>query len=139
MAARGALSGAGPLRITLVTHYYPAHRGGVERVAGQLAERLARAGVAKIDWHASDCDASPPAAPGLSATPAPGWNALERAMGVPYPLWSSAALHRLVRACSESDVVHLHDCLYFPNVVAFLAARRARRPVLVTQHIGHVP
>src|SRR5438309_2842736 len=39
----------------------------------------------------------------------------------------------LVRACSESDVVHLHDCLYFPNVVAFLAARRARRPVLVTQ------
>jgi len=65
VAARGALSGAGPLRITLVTHYYPAHRGGVERVAGQLAERLARAGVAKIDWHASDCDASPPAAPGL--------------------------------------------------------------------------
>jgi len=139
VAARGALSGAGPLRITLVTHYYPAHRGGVERVAGQLAERLARAGVAKIDWHASDCDASPPAAPGLSATPAPGWNALERAMGVPYPLWSPAALRRLVRACSESDVVHLHDCLYFPNVVAFLAARRARRPVLVTQHIGHVP
>jgi glycosyltransferase involved in cell wall biosynthesis len=139
VAAHGALSGAGPLRITLVTHYYPAHRGGVERVAGQLAERLAAAGVAKIDWHASDCDASPPAAPGLSATPAPSWNALERTMGVPYPLWSPAALRRLVRACSESDVVHLHDCLYFPNVVAFLAARRARRPVLVTQHIGHVP
>ena len=143
MAARGALSGelsgALPLRVTLFTHYYPAHRGGVERVAGQLAERLARAGVAQIDWHASDCDAPPPAAPGLSATPAPGWNALERTMGVPYPLWSPAALRRLVRACSKSDVVHLHDCLYFPNVVAFLAARRARRPVLVTQHIGLVP
>lgn len=139
MAARGALSSAGPLHITLVTHYYPSHRGGVERVAGQLAERLAAAGVAEIDWHASDCDAPPPAAPGLSATPAPSWNMLERAIGVPYPLWSAAALRRLVRACSESDLVHLHDCLYFPNVVAFLAARRARRPVLVTQHIGHVP
>ena len=139
MAALRALSSNRPLRVTLVTHYYPAHRGGVERVAGQLAERLAAAGVAKIDWHASAGDAPPPAVPGLSATPAPSWNALERVLGLPYPLWSPAALRRLVRACRESDVVHLHDCLYFPNVVAFLAARRARRPVLVTQHIGHVP
>jgi glycosyltransferase involved in cell wall biosynthesis len=133
VAAHGALS------VTLVTHYYPAHRGGVERVAGQLAERLAASGIAEIEWHASDCDAPPPSAPGLSAAPAASWNGIERRLGVPYPLWSPAALRRLVRACSESDVVHLHDCLYFPNVVAFLAARRARRPVLVTQHIGHVP
>jgi glycosyltransferase involved in cell wall biosynthesis len=139
VAARGALSGDRPLRITLVTHYYPAHRGGVERVAGQLAERLVAAGVAQIDWHASAGDAAPPAVPGLRTTPAPSWNGLERAAGVPYPLWSPAALRRLARACSESDVVHLHDCLYLPNAVAFLAARRARRPVLVTQHIGHVP
>jgi glycosyltransferase involved in cell wall biosynthesis len=138
VAAHHALSSAGPLRVTLVTHYYPAHRGGVERVAGELAARLAAAGVANIDWHASDCDPAP-AAPGLRTTPAPGWNALERTLGVPYPLWSPGALRRLVRACRESDILHLHDCLYFPNVVAFLAARRAHRPVLVTQHIGHVP
>lgn len=126
------------LRVTLVTHYYPAHRGGVERVAGQLAERLAAAGVATIEWHASDCDPAPVAA-GMAAVPAPACNALERAAGIPYPLWSPAALRRLVRACRESDVVHLHDCLYLQNAVAFFAARRARRPVLVTQHIGHVP
>jgi glycosyltransferase involved in cell wall biosynthesis len=135
--AERALSGP-PLRVTLVTHYYPAHRGGVERVAGQLAERLAAAGVASFDWHASDCDPAP-AAPGLTASPAGAWNGLERAAGVPYPLWSATALRRLARSCRESDVVHLHDCLYFPNLVAFLAARRARRPVLVTQHIGLVP
>ncbi len=137
MAGR-ALSGHPPLRVTLVTHYYPAHRGGVERVAGALAERLAAAGVATFDWHASDCDPAP-AAPGLTTTPAAAWNGLERAAGVPYPVWSPAALRRLARSCRESDVVHLHDCLYFPNLVAFLAARRARRPVLVTQHIGLVP
>jgi len=138
VAARDALSSGQPLRVTLVTHYYPAHRGGVERVAGQLAERLAAAGVATFDWHASDCDPAP-SAPGLTATPAGAWNGLERAAGVPYPIWSPAALRRLARSCQESDVVHLHDCLYFANAVAFLAARRARRPVLVTQHIGHVP
>jgi glycosyltransferase involved in cell wall biosynthesis len=128
-----------PLRVTLVTHYYPSHRGGVERVAGQLAERLAAAGFAQVDWHASDCDAPPPPAPGLRAVPAPSWNVAERRLGFPYPVWTPGALRRLARACRESDVVHLHDCLYFPNVVAFLAARLARRPVLVTQHVGFIP
>ncbi|HYL26140.1 MAG TPA: glycosyltransferase family 4 protein, partial [Burkholderiales bacterium] len=126
-------------RVALVTHYYPAHRGGVERVAGQLAERLAADGVAEIEWHASDCDAAPAPAPGLKSAPAPSWNGIERMLGLPYPLWSVAALRRLAGACRGADVVHLHDCLYFANLIAFIAARRAGKPVLVTQHIGHVP
>jgi glycosyltransferase involved in cell wall biosynthesis len=132
-------NGAAPLRVTLVTHYYPAHLGGVERVAGELARRLAASGRAQIEWHASDCDAPPPAAPGLQTVPAQSWNGIERGMGLPYPLWSATALRRLARACATADVVHLHDCLYFPNIVAFRAAHRAQRPVLVTQHIGPVP
>ena len=126
------------VRIVLVSHYYPAHRGGVERVAGQLAERLARAGVARIDWHASDCD-TPPDLAGVQCTPGRSWNAFERGLGFPYPIWTPSALRRLGTAASNADVVHLHDCLYLPNVVAFLAARLAGRPVLVTQHIGFVP
>lgn len=127
------------MRVTLVTHYYPAHRGGVERIAGQLAARLAQEAIAEIGWHASDCDAPPPPAPRLSCFPARSWNVAERRLGFPYPLWTPAALRRLSRACRDADVVHLHDCLYLPNLVAFAAARRARRPVLVTQHVGHVP
>jgi len=140
MASLGALSSAeARLRIVLVTHYYPAHRGGVERIAGQLAERLVAAGHASIDWHASDCDPPPPPLQGLNAVPARSWNFTERRLGFPYPLWSPAALRRLSRACRGADVVHLHDCLYFPNLVAFAAARAAGRPVLVTQHVGQVP
>jgi glycosyltransferase involved in cell wall biosynthesis len=133
VATRGALS------VVLVTHYFPAHRGGVERIAGQLAERLARGGFADIQWHASDCDAAPAAAPGLQAVPARSCNIAERRLGFPYPLWTPAALRRLAQACREADAVHLHDCLYLANLVAFRAARRAGRTVLVTQHIGHVP
>lgn len=129
MATRGALS------VVLVTHYFPAHRGGVERVAGQLAQRLAAAGVARIDWHASDCDPAPAAAAGLRPVPASSWNVTERRLGFPWPLWSPAALWRLARACRAADLVHIHDCLYLPNLVAFAAARR----VLVTQHVGEVP
>ena len=128
------------MRITLVTHYFPAHRGGVERMAGQLAERLAAQGVARIDWHASDCDAPPAPAPGVTVVAAASCNLLERAVGVPYPLWSPGALLRLARAVRSANVVHLHDCLYLPVLAAFAAARFGRRrPVVVTQHIGHVP
>jgi len=128
------------MRITLVTHYFPAHRGGVERMAGQLAERLAGQGVARIDWHASDCDAPPAAAAGVTVVPAASCNLVERAVGVPYPLWSPGALLRLTRAVRSASVVHLHDCLYLPVLAAFAAARFGRRrAVVVTQHIGHVP
>jgi glycosyltransferase involved in cell wall biosynthesis len=75
----------------------------------------------------------------VTAVPARSWNGAERLLGVPYPLWSRAALKRLARGCRGADVVHLHDCLYAPTLAAFAAARRSRRPVLVTQHVGRVP
>ena len=125
------------MRIALVTHYFPAHRGGIERVAAELARRLAARGV-EITWHASDTDPAPHIA-GVTCVPASACNAVERWLGVPYPLWSPGALRRLVAAVRAADAVHLHDCLYLPNLVACLAARRARKPVLVTQHVGMVP
>ena len=33
----------------------------------------------------------------------------------------------------------MHDCLYAANLATFLAARRGRRPVLLTQHVAKVP
>jgi glycosyltransferase involved in cell wall biosynthesis len=126
------------VRIALVTHYFPAHRGGVERVAGEIALRLARDYGAEIEWHASDCDA-PPELPGVRAVPAASCNLIERRLGFPYPIWSPAALARLARAARAADAVHVHDCLYLPNLVACAAARRAGRPLIVTQHVAMVP
>jgi glycosyltransferase involved in cell wall biosynthesis len=126
------------MRIALVTHYYPAHRGGIELVAGELARRLAAGHGAQITWHASDCDA-PPDIPGVACEPGRAWNGIERRAGVPYPVWSPGALRRVARAARTAEAVHLHDCLYLPNLVAYAAARLAGRPVLVTQHIGPVP
>jgi glycosyltransferase involved in cell wall biosynthesis len=126
------------MRIALVTHYFPAHRGGVELVAAQIAQRLARDHGAEIEWHASDCDA-PPQIDGVRAVPGASCNLIERRLGFPYPLWSPGALVRLARAARAADAVHLHDCLYLPNLVACAAARLAGRPVVVTQHVGMVP
>ncbi|HXZ54692.1 MAG TPA: glycosyltransferase family 4 protein [Burkholderiales bacterium] len=128
-----------PLKIVLVTHFFPAHRGGVEAVAAEIAVRLAASGAAEITWFASDTDSPPRDAPNLRCVPARSWNAVERALGFPFPLWSPGALTALWRQVRACDAVHLHDCLYLPNVVAWLAAAAARRPVVITQHIGHIP
>lgn len=128
------------IRVVLVTHYYPAHRSGVELAAGELARRLATHGDVEIVWHASDCDPPPErVCERLRCQPASAFNGLERWLGLPYPLWSWSSLARLVRAVRAADLVHLHDCLYFGNIVAYAAARLAGRPVVVTQHIGMVP
>ena len=126
------------MRIALVTHYFPAHRGGVELVAAELAKRLAASHGMAISWHASDTD-PPPAIPGVVCVPAHACNAIERRLGVPYPLWSPKALRQLASAARAADALHIHDCLYLPNVVAYTAARLAGRPILVTQHVGMVP
>ncbi len=126
------------IRLTLVTHYFPAHRGGVESVAGELARRLGGNGI-EVTWHASDSDAMPPASAGVTCFAARAWNGIERRSGIPYPLWSPLALRDLARSIARSDAVHLHDCLYLPAIFAFLAARWHRVPVLVTQHVGAVP
>jgi glycosyltransferase involved in cell wall biosynthesis len=126
------------MRVLLVTHYYAEHRGGVEIIAGELAERMAPLGV-ETDWVAS---AGPPAArtpQGIRRLPVPAWNFTERRLGFPYPLWGPRALFRLGRQVRSCDVVHLHDSLYLGNVTAYLWARWHRKPVIVTQHIGPVP
>ncbi|MGA8049372.1 MAG: glycosyltransferase family 4 protein [Burkholderiales bacterium] len=126
------------MRIALVTHYYPSHRGGIELVAAAIAERLAAEYGAEICWHASDCD-PPPSLPGVQCVPAASCNVIERRFGFPYPVWSPAALWQVGKAARSANAVHLHDCLYLPNLAAYVAARLAGRPVLVTQHVGMIP
>lgn len=125
------------MRVLLVTHYYPEHRGGVELVAGDLARRLASRGV-EIEWAAS-ADEPARGPEEIRRLPARAWNISERRFGVPYPLWSPAALARLGRAVQRCDVVHLHDALYLGNIAAYLHAKRLRKPVVVTQHVGAIP
>jgi glycosyltransferase involved in cell wall biosynthesis len=123
------------MRLLIVTHYYPSHRGGIEIVAGELARRLARDGIT-IRWAASDVTDSD-GAPG--AVPMRACNFAENRLGFPYPVWSPASLSRLRGLIDWCDVVHLHDSLYLGNFLAARLARRARKPVVVTQHIGAVP
>lgn len=130
---------APPFRLLMLTHYYAAHRGGIELVALSLAQALARQGFT-VSWMASDTDPCPAAEPRwLVCRPARAWNRIEHWWGIPFPLWSPGSLLRLWRAVADADVVLLHDSLYFGNVLGFWMARWRRRPVVIVQHIGLVP
>lgn len=126
------------MKLVLVTHFYPAHGGGVELVSQQLAKRLAADHSCELTWCASDTDPAPDF-PGLIALPMRAWNVVERMTGMPYPLWGPASLARLARAIRQADAVHVHDCIYFGSLIAATLARWHGKRLLVTQHIGEVP
>jgi glycosyltransferase involved in cell wall biosynthesis len=128
----------GPLRLVVVTHYFPEHRGGIELVAAALVGELTEGGRAVVEWFASDCDA-PPAGVGLTPRPIPAWNGVEAHTGLPYPLWSPTTWPSLWCAIRRCDLVHIHDYVYMGSLLAWIMAKLVRRPCVITQHVGNVP
>jgi glycosyltransferase involved in cell wall biosynthesis len=122
-----------------VTHYYPNHRGGVEIVAGKLVDYLLKIGSIDIIWLASNVDAPPNDQPGLWCMPMPANNWIEKKLQIPYPLWTIPALYRLWKLVKDTDIIHIHDYLYFSNLTAFLFAKIQKKRLIITQHIGFIP
>jgi glycosyltransferase involved in cell wall biosynthesis len=125
------------MSLTMVTHYFANHRGGIEIVAGRLAREFANLGM-RVSWLATG--AADPSSPDrmicqtLSAS-----NIVERATGLPYPLLFPSAWRHMVKAVATADAVLVHDGIYVTSVAAYLAARWHRKPFLLVQHIGEVP
>lgn len=121
-------------KVLLLTHFYPAHRGGIEIVAEQLASRLAKH--YNITWLAADCDPCPNIQD-ITPKPQKAWNTLEE-MGFPWPIWQPRCWRALLHSIKECDLVHIHDYIYPANLVAIWQASRQNKPVVVTQHIGDI-
>ena len=128
-----------PIKLLLVTHYYPEHRGGVEVVAGKLVESLTKEEQVEIEWMASDVDMHPVGITGLCCLPIQSSNFLENKIQIAYPLWNWSFLSQLWKRVQFTDIVHLHDYIYIGNLAAFLIARIHGKPVVFTQHIGFIP
>jgi starch synthase len=124
------------VKLLTVTHFYEAHGGGIERVAGRLNREFAALGH-ETAWAASDEDALP--ADTAAPVPLACWNLVERITGLPMPIPGLSGLRRLRQAIRASDAVVVHDALYVSSIAAMLLARRARKPVLLIQHIADIP
>jgi glycosyltransferase involved in cell wall biosynthesis len=124
--------------VLVITHYYGAHGGGIERVAERLIQEIAARHEFRFVWAASDIDGRREHAPYMPL-PMRTFNLIERAIGIPWPLWGPGSLKRLKQAVAEAEIVWLHDTLYPGNLLAFFWARRSKKPIVITQHIGPVP
>lgn len=125
------------MRLALITHFFPGHGGGIEKVAAQLARGMVARGD-EIVWCASDIDPAPEI-DGVRAEPMRAINIIERLTGFPYPLWAPESLRRLAAVVRWADAVHVHDCIYAGSMTAAFLAARLHKPMIVTQHIGAVP
>lgn len=127
------------LRVLQVSAFFPSHGGGIEIVAGALADRLGGPGL-HVHWLASGRPEHAPAQrPGLTAEAVRAWDPLEAHIGLPMPLWGPTGLWRLWKAVGAADLVHVHDYLYQPTLATLLFAALRRRPVVITQHVGEIP
>ena len=103
------------MNILLVTHYYPAHRGGVEIVAGELTRRMCDRGF-KITWIAGNCDRPPNDIVGLKCLPLKVSNIIEKKLKIPYPIFGIRGLMTIWKEVKKTDIIHLHDYLYLSNL-----------------------
>jgi glycosyltransferase involved in cell wall biosynthesis len=127
------------MRVLIGSAYFESHRGGIEIVAGRLARELQRQG-AEVTWFATEDSPAPERGSGCGASlPISAWNITERKFGVPLPLPGPRGVASIWREVRAADAVLLHDSLYPINVVAMLAARWHRKPVVLVQHIGTIP
>jgi glycosyltransferase involved in cell wall biosynthesis len=127
------------MRVLIGSAYFESHRGGIEIVAGRLARELQRQG-AEVTWFATGDSAPPERGSGCGASlPIGAWNITERKFGVPLPLPGPGGVASIWREVRAADAVLLHDSLYPTNVVAMLAARWHRKPVVLVQHIAAIP
>lgn len=130
-----------PLRILIVSAYYPPHIGGVEVVASQQARSLAALGH-QVTVLTSRCGAGSAARHrdgGVTVIRVPAWNGLERRFSLPLPLWSPHAAIWLAWLARRCDVVHGHDAYHPASMLAGALARWWGRPFFLTQHVGVVP
>jgi glycosyltransferase involved in cell wall biosynthesis len=125
-------------KLIVISHYFPAHGGGIELVTNQIVRGLAADWNFQIKWFASNCDAPPNSISNLDFCPMPCWNIVERLLGLPYPLPSISSCVRLWREIANADFVHIHDYIYGANLLALIAARRHQIPIVMTQHIGFI-
>lgn len=126
------------MKVLIVSAYALPHVGGIEVVVAQQAQSLAELGhEVTVFTSSAGATTGRQYVDGYCIVRNDVWNGLER-WGVPFPVWGSSALARLIRLVRASDVVHVHDTSYQSSVVASLLTKLLHRRLLITQHVGMV-
>ncbi len=124
------------MKILILNNYYPEHFGGIEFVAHNLVKQYRKKNPTR--WIACDV-AQSPHKKSSGDIPLQAINFTETRMGFPYPIPVGNSIRNIFNQVRWCDVLHIHDCLYPANLIAFIASRLYKKPVLLTQHIAPIP
>jgi glycosyltransferase involved in cell wall biosynthesis len=128
-----------PRRILIVSHQFPPQLTGIGNVAAAEAANLVASGNEVTVLSTGDhLGSDTMTADGYRLVRAAVWEGLERRTRIPFPIPGPGTLATARRLARWADLVHIHDVLYMPCWAAAWAARAARRPVVVTQHVAVV-
>jgi glycosyltransferase involved in cell wall biosynthesis len=129
------------MKILSVSNFFSSHLGGLEIAARNLNEQFARQGH-EVRWafgQDSSQKATDVGPPSIRLIPLPSWIGIEKYFSISYPIPSIVSLARLRTEIEWADVIHLHDSLYVPSAWTAYQARQCGKPVVITQHVGHIP
>jgi glycosyltransferase involved in cell wall biosynthesis len=125
------------VRILLVSNYQPPHMGGIEFAAQSLKRCWEKDGH-QVTWLTTDLPpGGRPQAPDNVRVWA--WNFLENRFQINSPIVCPTSYPAIRRLVHEHDAVNVHSLAPGLSTVALHAALRARRPTVVTQHVGIIP
>lgn len=127
------------IKILLLTHFYPSHKGGVEIAAYKTALNILSSQLNHIDWMAMDGAELPEKSANLNITPIKMYNFIEKIFPFPYPLPTFSSIIKIFEDVKKYDLIHIHEFLYLSNIFAFLFAKKNNKKIIITQHIGMIP
>lgn len=127
------------MKVLIVAHYYPPHVGGLEQVAKrQAGELAARGDEVTVVTCASGMRPGTVREEGVRVRRGFAFDFFDTRFGIPFPLPGPGLCMALFKEATRADLVHLHDVWYPTSWIAWLGARVAARPIVVTQHVALV-
>ena len=120
-------------RICLVTHFFPPHIGGIEKVSYEQSKRLTEAGY-EVDVLTSKVKGQKKyPTKGIRVFPYQSIKLAER-FGVPYPILTIASYKKFAQIIKKCDLVHAHGHVYISSYLAGKLAKKYNKPFILTQH-----
>jgi glycosyltransferase involved in cell wall biosynthesis len=120
-------------RICLVTHFFPPHMGGIEKVSYEQSSRLTKSGYEFDVLTSKVKEQNLHPAKGINVFPYSGLKIAER-FGVPYPILTAEAYKQFAQVIRKCDLVHAHGHVYMSSYLAGKLAKEYKKPFIVTQH-----
>ena len=120
-------------KICLVTHFFPPHIGGIEKVADEQGKRLAKLGYQVSVLTSKTWKQNERRAEGIKVFSYSILNLAER-VGIPYPVLSFKAYKNFTEVIKKCDIVHAHGHAYMSSYIACKVAEKYKKPFILTQH-----